>query len=241
MSRYLITGAAGGLGAHLCERLRKAGAQVVPMVRSEASVLDCPGAMVMDFAGASPSRISEAILKRVTQEFGVDDPCPFDGIVHCAGAEVVHPLRRHQDPQYLRATAAADGAFGILMAAADGAVIKGGSIVMMSSVAAHRGVAGMVAYCAGKAAIEGMVRAGAMELARKRIRVNAVAAGAFRTPMHDRITRGLTDDGQAAYAGKHPLGIGALEHVGDVVLQLLQGSWWQTGSTVVVDGGYLAG
>jgi len=232
-ARYLVTGAYGGLGAEVCKRLRAQGAEVHGMVRAVGGPdVDLYGYHQMDFSHATPSQVATAVLKIASA---------FDGVVHTAGSEVVHPLVGHQDAQYNRAMAAAHSAFGILMAAAEGAVMKGGSIVMMSSVAAHRGVAGMVAYSAGKAAIEAMVRSGALELKRRSIRVNCVAAGAFRSPMHDRITRGMNEASQDAYAQKHPMGIGALSHVADAVMNLLQGASWQTGSTVVVDGGFLAG
>jgi NAD(P)-dependent dehydrogenase (short-subunit alcohol dehydrogenase family) len=65
-----------------------------------------------------------------------------------------------------------------------------------------------------------MVRAAAVELAPKRIRVNAVAAGAFRSPMHDRITARMPGAAVDAYAASHPLGFGSLEAVRDAVLGL---------------------
>jgi NAD(P)-dependent dehydrogenase (short-subunit alcohol dehydrogenase family) len=80
----------------------------------------------------------------------------------------------------------------------------------------------------------------AIELAQRRIRVNCVAAGAFRSPMHERIVKRMPS-GEDAYAAKHPLGIGPVEAVRDAVLHLLSdASRWTTGTTVVVDGGYLA-
>lgn len=230
MSRYLITGASGGLGSCIAAMLHTQNHVVLTMGR--------PGSgshIEADLADYTPQEVCDEITASVIKG------APFDGIVHCAGAEVVQPLRGHSMRSFAYAMAAMHSAFGILMAAADGAVVKGGSIVLLSSVAAHRGVSGMVAYSAGKAAIEGMVRGAALELRRRQVRVNAVAPGAFRSPMHDRITRTLTEDGQREYAAKHPLGIGSREHVAEVCLQLLQAGWWQTGSTVIVDGGFLAG
>jgi NAD(P)-dependent dehydrogenase (short-subunit alcohol dehydrogenase family) len=134
----------------------------------------------------------------------------------------------------------ADSAFAILRAAASkGVMADGGSIVLMSSVAAHRGTAGMVAYSAGKGAIEAMVRSAAAELAPRRIRVNALAAGAFRSPMHDRITKRMPQAAQDAYSASHPLGFGSVEDVARAVLNLLDEPW-TTGTVRIVDGGYLS-
>lgn len=221
--RYLITGATSGLGLSIAAALLATGADLLRIGRKHA-----------DFN--NPAELTN-VIRECAPEFGA-----ADGIVHCAGAELVAPLRMTSDEQYRAAMMAADSAFAILRAAASkGVMADGGSIVLMSSVAAHRGTAGMAAYSASKAAIEGMARSAAVELAARRIRVNCVAAGAFRSPMHDRITKRLPQTGQDAYAAAHPLGIGEVEAVRDAVLHLLSdAARWTTGSTVVVDGGYLA-
>lgn len=226
--RYLITGAHGGLGWAVQRALRMREHEIVAMARGEHALP--PPVVNWDFA-ADPTETTTMI-----RSLGG----PFDGVIHCAGAEVVAPLRLTTDEQYRKAMMAADSAFAILRAAASkGVMADGGSIVLMSSVAAHRGTAGMVAYSAGKAAIEGMVRAAAVELAPRRIRVNAVAAGAFRSPMHDRITSRMPTAATDAYAAKHPLGFGHVEAVSNAVLALLDEPW-TTGTVRVVDGGYLA-
>lgn len=229
MKRYLVTGARGGLGWAVQHALRMRGDMLVTMARGESSLP--PPNINWDF-GAEPSETTK-VIKTLGQ---------FDGIVHCAGVEVVAPLRLTSDVQYRAAMMAADSTFAILRAAAaKGVMADGASIVLLSSVAAHRGTAGMVAYSAGKAAIEGMVRPAALELAPRKIRVNAIAAGAFLSPMHDRITRNMPPAAQDAYAAAHPLGFGLHDDVRDAVLYLLSdASRWITGTTMVVDGGYLA-
>ncbi len=59
----------------------------------------------------------------------------------------------------------------------------GGSIVVTSSIAATRPRPGIATYVASKAGVNGLVRALALELAPSRIRVNAIAPVAVRTPM----------------------------------------------------------
>lgn len=229
MKRYLVTGATGGLGWAVQHVLRMRGDEVITMARGQHVL---PPPVINWNFGADAAETSKVI-----KSLG-----PLDGIVHCAGAELVAPLRLTTDEQYRAAMMAADSAFAILRAAASkGVMADGGSIVLMSSVAAHRGTAGMAAYSASKAAIEGMARAAAVELAARRIRVNCVAAGAFRSPMHDRITKRMPQAGQDAYAAAHPLGIGEVEAVRDAVLHLLSdAARWTTGTVAVVDGGYLA-
>lgn len=231
MKNYLITGASGGLGSAVQMALRGDGHDIVTIGRQGI------GHIRFDFVSAPALEISK-LIKDVVAERCV----PFDGMVHCAGIEVVAPLRLTSDAQYRVAMMAADSAFAILRAAASkGVMADGGSIVIMSSVAAHRGTAGMTAYSAGKAAIEAMVRCAAVELAPRGIRVNAIAAGAFRSPMHERILKRMPIDAHDAYEAAHPLGTGSVNDVRDAVLYLLsEASRWTTGTTIVVDGGYLA-
>lgn len=223
--RVLITGATGGLGRALRSMIERAhpAADVVPFTRGEVTYW-------------APECAAEAV-KVLAAQGG-----PFDSIVHCAGAEVVSPLRLTSNEQYGQAMACAEIAFGLLRAAATkGVMVEGGSIVLMSSVAAHRGTAGMTAYAAGKAAIEAMMRCAAVELAPRHIRVNAIAAGAFRSPMHERITKRMPTEAVNAYFAKHPLGFGTADAVAEAVLHLLSpAARWITGTVQVVDGGYLA-
>jgi NAD(P)-dependent dehydrogenase (short-subunit alcohol dehydrogenase family) len=224
MSHYLITGASGGLGSSIAAALTARGDTITTLSRHGAD---------FGLAAAVTSCASTTTMHGR----------PFDGMIHCAGAEVVAPLRLTSDEQYRTAMIAASSAFALLRAAAKrGVMVDGGSIVLMSSVAAHRGTPGMTAYSAGKAAIEAMVRCAAVELAPRRLRVNAVAAGAFTSPMHERIVRGMPNvDAVIAYKAKHPLGFGSVDAVRDAVLHLLSdAARWTTGSTLVVDGGLLA-
>lgn len=222
----LITGLSGGLGGAVAQLLSvERGLSVFGVGREPHATIR------WDFERA-PMIETTKMLR--------DIPAPFDGIVHCAGAEVVAPLRLTSDEQFRKAMMAADSAFALLRAAASKGVMQdGGSIVLMSSVAAHRGTAGMVAYSAGKGAIEAMVRAAAVELAPRGIRVNALAAGAFRSPMHDRITKRMPAAAQEGYAAAHPLGIGSADDVARAVLALLDEPW-TTGTVRIVDGGFLA-
>lgn len=70
---------------------------------------------------------------------------------------------------------------------------KSGSIVALSSIAADHGIRGHCNYAAAKGGVNSLVRALAVELAPKRIRVNAVSPGVIRTDMTKRI-RGLVED-----------------------------------------------
>jgi NAD(P)-dependent dehydrogenase (short-subunit alcohol dehydrogenase family) len=115
----------------------------------------------------------------------------------------------------------------------------GGACVIMSSAAGLRGQSGMAAYSASKAAVDGLVRSLAVELAPRQIRVNSIAAGAVKTAMHERLMTTLPQVAMEAYEAKHLLGFGNAEDVAAAAVFLLSpASCWITGTTMVVDGGY---
>jgi NAD(P)-dependent dehydrogenase (short-subunit alcohol dehydrogenase family) len=244
MKRFLVTGATSGVGLAVGEALVLQ-REAVDVVGRDAQKLDrhfgpigCehPGTeIVIDFEASLPHEVSQSV--KSWAEIGG----AYDGIFHAAGAELVLPLRLTDDAKYRKAMTFADSTFAILRAAASKGVMKdGGSVVLMSSVAAHRGTAGMAAYSAARAAVEAMARCAAGELSQRRIRVNCVAAGAFGSALHERVLARMPESARQGYEDAHPLGFGTVEAVRDAVLHLLgPQSAWTTGTTVVVDGGYL--
>lgn len=115
----------------------------------------------------------------------------------------------------------------------------GGSIVCISSDAADMAWEFMAGYCAGKAGLEGLIRSAALELAKHRIRVNAVRPGLVDvgTERH----RGIFDDPEtlAQFIEQKPLGrTGRPDDIGAGV-RFLAGpeSSWITGQSIAIEGG----
>jgi len=116
---------------------------------------------------------------------------------------------------------------------------KGGSIINTASIAALSGRGGPLAYSATKAAVVNMTLNAAVELAEMNIRVNAVCPGIIFT---DLMHRGHTDEAEQTVKKIQPLQQrGEPEHIASMVRFLASDeSAFVTGTTQVVDGGYLA-
>ena len=169
---------------------------------------------------------------------------PLHGLVHCAGIHRLTPLRvlspeALDEIMRVNVYSAAMLARGFRQKTC--VAPGGGSIVLISSVAGLAGEPGASAYCASKAALLGLTRSLAMELAGENIRVNAVAPGLVKGEMSDRLLASLTPEQATAVIGKHPLGAGATLDVAHAIVFLLADTGkWITGSTLAVDGGYTA-
>jgi len=115
---------------------------------------------------------------------------------------------------------------------------KGSSIVLVSSVAAVRGEAGIAAYSASKGALDSAARSIACEAGRDGIRVNSVLPGFLKTEMTEKWKDVYTDGYIAQIEKDTPLGPGSAEDAADLIAFLLSGaSSWITGQNIVIDGG----
>lgn len=233
--KFLIGGSTGGAGARTALEISRVGGICTLLARDGKK-----GEMLLrQLHGSGHSLL-------LGDKHGVADAtqrAPYDGWFDAAGAEAIRPLSQSFDgedvfwPNF-------ESKLGLLAGCAlrQNPILKdGGSIVFMSSVAAVRGQAGMSLYCASKSAIEGLVRAAAVELAPRRIRVNAIRAGAFGSEMHARICSRLTADQIDDYAKRHPLGFGRTEDIANTAVFLLSdAARWVTGACWALDGGYTA-
>ncbi len=109
------------------------------------------------------------------------------------------------------------------------------TIVFISTIASQFGAKGFTAYCASKAALDGLMRALAVELAPE-VRVNSVLPGGVRTPMTEHMYADA--DIGARLTRDYPLGVGLPSDIIEAVAFLLsRESRWITGQQIVVDGG----
>ncbi len=229
MSRVLITGGGTGIGRGIAEAAVAAGHEVVITGRrpgplaATAAALGC--AWVAGDVTAEPERI-------------VAEAGPLDHLVNNAGRYVHAPLGRWTAADWAAMFALHATAPALLAQAFAAQNTDGGAIVNIGSTLSERPVAGAGPYAAAKAAMVGLTRALAVELAPRRIRANCLLPGVVHTEMTAAPRDG--DDPAARLAALealHPIGrLGTPADVGAAVCWLL-GATWVTGTALPVDGG----
>jgi NAD(P)-dependent dehydrogenase (short-subunit alcohol dehydrogenase family) len=117
----------------------------------------------------------------------------------------------------------------------------GGSVINTASVAGLVGSPGASAYCASKGGVVQLTKTAALEYAKQKIRVNAIAPGVIHTPMIERLTEGQPEMGKALLQ-MEPVGrLGEPEEIAAAALFLASDeSSFITGHIMVVDGAFIA-
>lgn len=239
----LVTGASSGIGRETAIFLSECHARLVLVARNRerleetASLLHGSGHRI-EVCDLTAADEIPAWIKGLCEELG-----PLHGLVHSAGVHSALPLRiltteKLESVMRVNVSAALMLAKGFRQ---KGCSAAGSALVLVSSAAALVGEAGVSAYAASKAALIGLSRSLAVELASQRIRVNCVAPGVVQTEMSDRLRGALTPEQFAALEAKHPLGLGSARDVAHAIGFLLaETGRWITGTTLVIDGGYTA-
>lgn len=120
----------------------------------------------------------------------------------------------------------------------------GGSIVNISSINGLGGARGASVYSAAKSGVLGLTKSAAQEYATAGIRVNAICAGGFNTPMLERVYKKANPENPAAvedmYKSLIPMNrIGHPSEAAEAILWLLSDqASYVTGHSMIVDGGF---
>ncbi|WP_145013702.1 SDR family NAD(P)-dependent oxidoreductase [Mycobacterium marseillense] len=230
----IVTGAAGGIGAALCQRMRNDGYIAIGIDRNVA-----PAADTYLQVDLSESEQLVELGRQLAREYDLK------AVVH-NGA--VQPIAGAGDTPFdewtnaLRVNVIAVDA--LMSGTRENLAANDGSIVVISSVHGRATSGGITAYATTKAALEGWVRSAAMDLG-PGIRVNAIAPGAIDTA---KLREGFARWGETAEERKEVLRQRtALRRIGDpsdvagaVSFLIGDDARFITGTVLVVDGGATA-
>ena len=244
----IVTGARRGMGRSHALLLAKAGAKVVV---SDISLEDCQKvveeikkeggeALAIKCDVAKKEEVDEMLGKTIEKWGKVDilvnnaGICQFVPFLEMTEEDWDRTLDINLKGYFLCAQSCAK----------EMAKQKSGVIINIASVAMGQqgiGFPNIVHYSASKGGIVGMTEALAVELAPFNIRVNAIAPGMIETPMIDPIKK--DSKVMEAMLARLPMRrVGRSEEVSDLVVFLASGkSSYITGSTIIIDGGWLAG
>ena len=224
---YLVIGGSSGIGADICDRLLSAGHQVTATSRTPEGI-------------PARSGLSTLRFDATDADSPLDIEGTLDGLIYCPGTILLKPFHRlsveefnhEMQVNFFGAVRAIQAALPALKRAPSGQA----AIVLFSSVAAHTGMPFHASIGSAKAAVEGLTKSLAAELA-PAIRVNAIAPSLTDTPLAASF---LSDENRRTAAAKrHPLErIGDPTELADLAVFLLgSASGFMTGQIIAADGG----
>jgi NAD(P)-dependent dehydrogenase (short-subunit alcohol dehydrogenase family) len=239
----LVTGASSGFGRHFARVLSRAGAKVALAAR-RVDVLERL-AEEIGSAGGTAVAVAMDVTDRasVARAFAGAEAAlgPINILVNNAGVPSGSFFTRTTEEEWREVMSInLDGVFRVGQEAARRMVANrtGGSIVNIASLLGFGVIKGLSTYSATKAAVISLTKSMALELARDRIRVNALAPGYFATEFNE--------DYLASEAGKRMMArvpmarAGAVEELdGPLLLLASDAGRFMTGSVITVDGGHL--
>lgn len=243
----VVTGGAMGIGEATARKLAAAGASVALLDINEragastaADIVSAGGVCQFFACDVSSSLAVESALKGIRDRFGGVDVLVSNAGIQDYG-DVVTTTEEAWDHLM---SVNLKGCFLVAKHTIPSMLERGGgAIVVVGSVQSVAAIGNSVAYVAAKHALLGLVRAMAVDYARKGIRVNCVCPGAIDTPMLrwaanlDSNPDGVIDTCNRS----HALGrIGKPEEVADAIVYLASpAASFITGAALLVDGGML--
>ena len=242
----LVTGASSGLGRHFARVLARAGANVALAARRREELESLAREIEAEAEGRRGVPVLMDVRDGASVALGFDRAQEALGALHIvvnnAGIAPVAAFPGQSEAEWSETIATnLHGAWLVAREAAKrmtDADVEG-SIINIASIYAFRVTRGLSGYAAAKAGLVQLTRALSLELASRRIRVNAIAPGYIRTEMNRDFI--ATPAGVAMTRRVPQRRIGAPEDLDGALLLLAsdRASGYMTGSVITIDGGHL--
>lgn len=243
IDNVLITGGGSGVGLEAAKLFLNAGAFVTIMGRNvqklEAAAKSLNSNQLFIFQGdvKQSKQCDEAVVSATKNARQ-----PVSVLVNNAGVILRKTAEETNDEDWANVIDInVTGLFYMSRAVAQ-QMPNGGAIVNLSSTCGAYGAAGLTAYCASKGAVDQITRTMALELAPRKITVNAVAPGAINSPMlfSEHADAVLADNAIERNIASIPIGaVAEPEEIARAIIYLASEKH-MTGSIMRIDGGYTA-
>lgn len=239
----LITGGAQGIGEAIARNFASHGSTVVitdiQMERGQKLAEEIGASAVFMLLDVRDLSAWDQVVAAVTERFGGLDILVNNAGGGAGGQIDLETPEQHRMIVELNLTGVWSGIRSVIPAMT---ARGGGSIINISSIDGLAGIAGLSTYVATKFAVTGMTRSLALELGGRGIRVNSVHPGITETPLVNASPGPYMKRLQKAVARQPIARMGKPEEVANAVLFFASGeSSYCTGTSLVVDGGQLAG
>jgi 3-oxoacyl-[acyl-carrier protein] reductase len=237
----VVTGASKGIGAGIAKTLAAAGAAVVVNYSSDKQGADTTVAVIEQAGGKAVAVQANISLAADVDRLFTETQKAYgqvDILINNAAVFSFAPLEAITEDEFHRQfNTNVLGTILTIQEAAKHFGPNGGSIVNLTSVASVSAMPTSAVYSASKSAVDTLTRIFAMELAPKKIRVNAVAPGMTQTEGFEAM--GMPDEMQTAMAASIPMGrIGQPADIAQSVLFLASDdASWITGERLTASGG----
>lgn len=236
----IVTGAAKGIGYGIALALAKEKANVVLADLDEAANYNS-AVEIEEKTGSKTFAVKcdvskkediDALVNAAVEKFG-----GIDILVNNAGIFPFKPFLELTEQDWDKVLDVNLKSAFLLSQATVKVMKEGGKIVDISSIASLVGFEGLTHYCASKGGMNGFIRALALELASKKINVNAVAPGAIQTPGASGV---MSDEALSQTIKSIPWQrVGQPTDIANAVVFLASsGADYITGQVLVVDGGW---
>ena len=239
----LVTGASSGLGQHFARVLANAGAKVVLAARRLDRLQQLEAEIRAEGGQAFAVALDVTDRASITKAFDTAEAAlgPVTILVNNAGVPAGSYFLKMSESDWRSVLDVnLDGVFRVGQEAARRMSERrsGGSIVNIASITAFGVLKAIAAYSASKAAVVSLTKSMALELARDRIRVNALAPGYFSTELNDAF---LTSDAGQRLLSRVPMErAGRVEELdGPLLLLASDAGAFMTGSVITIDGGHM--